>query len=254
MKTFLNLLGALTLAVALAGAQAPTQAGTTTANDATGNPPALQVGDPVEAGKPIHTANITIPSEFQKKNGSVVLHGILAADGSFKDLKVVTGDQPLINPSEDAVRQWVYSPCTLNGAPIEVPVYVALGFSKGAVSASVEPDLPVPTEPSRPIQDQIAEGKLFRVGHGVTPPRVIHAPAPPYTQTSRTARFSGVVVLGMIVGADGNPQDVWITRKVGLGLDQNAIETVRQWKFKPATKDGEPVATTIDVEVTFHLY
>jgi TonB family protein len=197
---------------------------------------------------------MVVPSEFQKKNGFVILHGTIAADGGFKDLSAVTGDQALINPSLDAVRQWLYSPCTLNGAPIDLPIYIALSFSKGSVNDSVEPDLPFPTEPHKPIQDQIADGQLFRIGHGVTPPRATYEPDPPYSKASRVAKFQGTVNLGFIIGSDGIPRDVWVTQKVGLGFDQKAIETVRQWKFKPATKDGKPVAFLGNIEVTFHLY
>jgi len=63
-----------------------------------------------------------------------------------------------------------------------------------------------------------------------------------------------VTVLGVIVGPDGNPQDVWVVKKLGLALDRKAIDAVRTWKFDPATRDGEPVAVLINIEVTFHLY
>jgi TonB family protein len=252
MKTFLNILATLTLALAQVVAQAPTRAGTPSANDANGNPPGLQVGDPVEAGKPIHTVNIVVPSDFQKKNSFVILHGTIAADGSLKELKAVTGEPALISPSLDAVQQWLYSPCTLNGAPIDVPIYVAISFSNGAVNASLEPDLPFPTGPRKPIPDQIAEGQLFRVRQGVTPPQVVYDPRPQYSKTAIVAKFQHTVIVGAIIGSDGKPQDVWIAQQVGLGLDQKAIETVRQWKFKPAIKDGKPVAVPINIQTEFY--
>ena len=171
MKPIRYILAALVLALAQSVAQAPDQAGAPTASDTSRNSGTLQFGDPVEAGKPIRTPNIAIPTKFRKKDGFVILHGTIAADGSFRDLKAVTGDQALINPSLDAVQQWMYSPCTLNGAPIDLPTYVALSFSKGTISASIEPDLPFPTGPRKPIPEQISEGRLFRIGHGVTPPR-----------------------------------------------------------------------------------
>jgi TonB family protein len=61
-------------------------------------------------------------------------------------------------------------------------------------------------------------------------------------------------VLGLIVGTDGLPRDVKGIRRLGLGLDEKAVEAVRQWKFKPAMKDGRPVAVQISVEVFFRLY
>ena len=58
----------------------------------------------------------------------------------------------------------------------------------------------------------------------------------------------------LVVGTDGIPRDLKIARPLGLGLDDKALEAVRQWRFSPATKDGEPVAVLINAEVNFHLY
>jgi TonB family protein len=56
-------------------------------------------------------------------------------------------------------------------------------------------------------------------------------------------------VLWLIVGPDGTPRDIKVARALGMGLDQKAIEAVRNWKFEPALKDGKPVAVQINVEV-----
>jgi TonB family protein len=56
------------------------------------------------------------------------------------------------------------------------------------------------------------------------------------------------------VGPDGRPRDIKVSRQLGMGLDQKAIEAVRMWRFEPATKDGKPVAVQINVEVNFRLY
>jgi TonB family protein len=58
----------------------------------------------------------------------------------------------------------------------------------------------------------------------------------------------------MVVDQRGAPQQVRVTRKLGMGLDEKAIEAVRKWKFEPAMKDGKPVAVQISVEVNFRLY
>ena len=60
--------------------------------------------------------------------------------------------------------------------------------------------------------------------------------------------------MSLIVGTDGLPRDVKLTRALGSGLDEKAIEAVRQWKFDPARRNGVPVAVKIDVEVLFRLY
>jgi periplasmic protein TonB len=97
-------------------------------------------------------------------------------------------------------------------------------------------------------------GGIFRVGGGVSAPRALFSPDPDYSEEARKAKYQGVVVLWLIVGPDGRPRDMKVVRSLGMGLDQKAIEAVRQWKFEPAMKDGKPVAVQINVEVNFRLY
>jgi periplasmic protein TonB len=97
-------------------------------------------------------------------------------------------------------------------------------------------------------------GGVFRPGNGVSAPRPISTPDPEYTDQARKAKYQGTCVLWMIVGPDGKPRDIKVARTLGLGLDEKAIEAVRQWRFEPAMKDGQPVAVQINVEVSFRLY
>src|SRR6266849_5374560 len=97
-------------------------------------------------------------------------------------------------------------------------------------------------------------GGVFRVGGGVSKPRLVYGPDPEYSEEARKAKFMGTCTLSLVVGADGRPRDIQVSRSVGLGLDEKAIEAVKTWKFDPALKDGKPVAVAIAVEVTFHLY
>lgn len=97
-------------------------------------------------------------------------------------------------------------------------------------------------------------GGVFHVGGGVSAPKAIFSPDPEYSEEARKAKYQGVCVLWLIVGPDGRPRDIRVTRTLGLGLDEKAVEAVRQWKFDPAMKDGKPVAVQISVEVSFRLY
>ena len=97
-------------------------------------------------------------------------------------------------------------------------------------------------------------GGAFHVGNGVSAPRALETPDPEYSEEARKAKFQGVVVLWLIVGPDGKPRDIKVTRPLGMGLDQKAIEAVNRWRFEPAMKDGRPVAVQINVEVNFRLY
>jgi protein TonB len=97
-------------------------------------------------------------------------------------------------------------------------------------------------------------GGVFRVGGGVSAPRGVFTPDPEYSEEARKAKYQGICVLWLVVGPDGRPRDIKIARTLGLGLDEKAIEAVRNWKFEPAMKDGKPVAVAINVEVSFRLY
>ncbi len=66
--------------------------------------------------------------------------------------------------------------------------------------------------------------------------------------------FSGIVLIRLIVDEHGNPQDLCLQKSLGLGLDANAAKAVEQYRFSPATKDGESVSDRITVEVNFKLW
>jgi TonB family protein len=97
-------------------------------------------------------------------------------------------------------------------------------------------------------------GGVFHVGGGVSAPRPIFSPDPEYSEEARKAKYQGVVVLGLVVGPDGRPRDMKVLRSLGLGLDEKAIEAVKNWRFEPAVKDNKPVSVYISVEVDFRLY
>ncbi len=97
-------------------------------------------------------------------------------------------------------------------------------------------------------------GGAYRVGGGVTAPRVIYAPDPEFSEEARKAKFQGTVVLWVVVGPDGRTHDIRVFRSLGLGLDEKAIEAIRHWKFEPGRKDGVAVAVQVNVEVNFRLY
>jgi hypothetical protein len=83
------------------------------------------------------------------------------------------------------------------------------------------------------------------------PPKAIYAPDPQYSEPARILEFGRVGVLGLILDGDGKIRDIWVARRLGLGLDQKPFKPVRAWRLLPAMKDGKPVA--INVEVTFRL-
>ena len=90
--------------------------------------------------------------------------------------------------------------------------------------------------------------------NGVTMPEAIYSPEPSFSDEARKAKFQGIVMLMVVVGKDGRPYNIRVRQSLGMGLDQQAIAAVRNWRFRPATFQGQPIATQIAVQVDFHLY
>ena len=94
---------------------------------------------------------------------------------------------------------------------------------------------------------------VYRIGGPVTAPTVVARVEPDYSEEARKAKYQGTVILSIEVGADGVPRNIKVARSLGLGLDEKAIEAVKQWRFRPGQKEGQAVATAVNLEVTFRL-
>jgi len=97
-------------------------------------------------------------------------------------------------------------------------------------------------------------GGLMSVGGGVSAPQLIHSVEPEFTEDARRANYQGSVSIKLIVDSQGNPQDVRLESHLGMGLDEKAIEAVRQYRFRPAMYQGHPVSVQIVVDVDFRLH
>jgi TonB family protein len=97
-------------------------------------------------------------------------------------------------------------------------------------------------------------GKVYTVGNGVTAPIPTYKPEPPYTKDARATKLQGTGVYSAVIDDSGNVADVEVVRPIDRGLDESAMQTLRTWKFAPATKDGKPVPVKVVVEVSFKLF
>jgi TonB family protein len=115
-----------------------------------------------------------------------------------------------------------------------------------------------PSDPTAPAQANEApdtRSGLYKIGGRISAPEVLHSVNAEFSDEARRAKYQGVCLIGLVVDAEGNPQNIRVVRPLGLGLDEKAIEAIRQYKFKPAMKDGTtPVPTMITIEVDFRLY
>jgi len=96
-------------------------------------------------------------------------------------------------------------------------------------------------------------GGVMHIGGGVSMPVVLYQVEPEFSEEARKAKFSGKVTVYLWVGADGKPSHVQVVQGVGMGLDEKAVEAVRQYRFKPAMKDGKPVQVDLYVDVNFQI-
>jgi len=98
-------------------------------------------------------------------------------------------------------------------------------------------------------------GGVYRPGNGVTLPRVLHEERPQYTSDAMRAKVQGTVLLECVVKPDGSVSDVQIVRSLDptFGLDLQAVNAARKWRFAPGTRLGEPVPVLITIELTFTL-
>lgn len=98
-------------------------------------------------------------------------------------------------------------------------------------------------------------GGVYQVGNGVTSPVPIYEPRPNYTADAMRAKVQGLVVMDAVVQPDGGVTQVKITRSLDptFGLDQEAVRTVKTWRFKPGMYKGQPVPVLVSIELSFTL-
>ncbi len=97
------------------------------------------------------------------------------------------------------------------------------------------------------------DGEIVYVGGEVKRPIAIHQPKPIYTEMARRARIQGAVVLEAIIDKEGNVVDLRVLKGLPMGLSEEALKAVRQWKFRPATLNGNPVAVYYNLTANFGL-
>lgn len=97
-------------------------------------------------------------------------------------------------------------------------------------------------------------GGPYSAGNGVSAPIPIFSPEPAYSEEARKAKFGGIVMLWIVVDAQGIVRNIRIAKPLGMNLDEEAVKTVSTWKFKPAMRQGAAVPVQVEVEVSFRLF
>jgi len=110
----------------------------------------------------------------------------------------------------------------------------------------------------RPLLDQLTAGRVdigtvVSAQAGVRPPELELQVDPEYSEEGRIARQEGSVSLEIEIDAEGVPRNFRVLRILGLGLDEKAVEAVRQWRFKPARQGRKKVPFRAVLDISFRL-
>jgi TonB family protein len=97
-------------------------------------------------------------------------------------------------------------------------------------------------------------GGVFRVGGGVSAPVLVYKTEPEFSEEARKTKTQGQVVISCVIGPDGRVRDMQVVNPLGMGLDEKALEALKQWRFDPGKKDGVPVAVKVAIEVDFRMF
>jgi TonB family protein len=119
-----------------------------------------------------------------------------------------------------------------------------LAVLPAAAQQTPDPQSPPAANPDQPLH----------VGGPVVRPTVISSVDPEFSEEARRKKISGTVKVYLYVEKDGTPSHVRIVQGVGHGLDEKAVEAVKQYRFNPATKDGEPVRVDLYIDISFQIY
>ncbi|MBN1568752.1 MAG: TonB family protein [Acidobacteria bacterium] len=120
--------------------------------------------------------------------------------------------------------------------------------------------VPMSAASARLFEDAGAQGTLppegvFVPGGQVKAPVIIYQRMPSYTQAARDARAEGIVLLEATVRKNGTVDSIKVLRGIGYGLDESAVHTIAtEWKFRPGTRNGQPVDVRVVIETAFRLY
>jgi TonB family protein len=129
----------------------------------------------------------------------------------------------------------------------------AFTFPYSGSKASLAPIVSTPKAAA--VSNVSTNPPAFRAGMGGTgAPVCTYCPPPSYTDPARAAKLNGTALLDVVVSANGETESATIVKGLPFGLNEKAIEAIHQWKFKPATRNGQPVPVMVMIEVTFRLY
>lgn len=226
-------------------------------------PPApLQISELVMRTYLIREVKPVYPDAAKKANlqGQVILQALIDKDGLVKQITTLNGRPILAKALTDAAYQWRYRPYPNLNNPMPIETRITYRFQL----ALVQPPTPATAQQGIALAANITPfigntglppgTKIYtRNDSGVTVPQRTSGLPPPYTKQARKNQVQGVVAVQILVKPDGTVGLVKLIHGLEIGLNQSALNTVRNWRFAPATKNGKPVPVWADVFIDFVL-
>jgi periplasmic protein TonB len=230
--------------------------------------PKIQLQQPTFVGSD-HNFHFFPPPELQTGKPSLGLRGGGSGDESeparaghlppLSSIALASPRLPQTNQIDLPVPPAVFDP----NAPAAVPIITTLGLierGKDTDSAGAKGGRGIGNRPGDGVGDDDGTGAGIGDDPGnyanvVSPAACLYCPEPPYTDEARKAKLKGTVTVRVLIGVDGRAKRTQIVKGLGLGLDEQALQSIRAWKFVPA-RDArrQPIATWVTIETRFQLF
>jgi len=206
---------------------------------------AVKIKDAVPPPKLVKKVDPIYP-EIARQSGAegvVILQLRTDAEGRVKKTMVLRSIPLLDQAAIDAVRQWVYEPLVIDGQSKETVFTVTVRFQ-------------LKKEKEKAVNEEEKEleretGEVSESGE-VRPPRIIKKVEPVYPKEARQAGIQGTVLLEAMTDNKGNVVKVKVLESIP-GLDQAAIDALKQWKYEPVIIEGQPKSVVFTVAMRFRL-
>lgn len=248
------------------------------ANNAVETNGIYQVGGPVQAPKLLHCTEPAYSEEAQEfhVSGDSILSLVVSAEGKPQDITVVSKlGVGLDENAITAVKGWRFQPALFNGLPVPVRIQLVVPFhwcendleckmqlaQRQAMAEAKTAEGEVASDddsgPRRLVKQENGvydiKGSIGTIP-GLVPPKVIHAKSPKFTKAAKIARLRGECIISGVIDTDGLMKNVRVIKPLGLGLDENAVATAKEMRFKPATLNGKPIPVTLNIAFDFHIF
>lgn len=183
------------------------------------------------------------PRDAVKKNlgGKVRLEALVASDGHVKKVVTLSGDEELADAADDALKEWKFQACVVNGRPVEASAQVEFDFHPGDWEVTTSVPLPAWSSggPHRVRMLGAAAGRHVR-----------YRVKPDYPLKANFVRLQGEIVVHLLIGRDGGVR-ILTVEPGPAELMRAAEDAVRQWRYEPYLLNGEPVEVETEVTVKF---